>query len=411
MSSTFSILPVRFRAYLRHPKVRAAWVSFFWGVVLFYFLFCALVLATRWVLLPQVDKYKDDIARFLSDSLHAEVSIGRVSPRWDTFWPQLSLRDVVIQRPDPRSRDAYILHLPQVEASFYWRSVFGQPLFRKLEVPNAEITVRRIDQGVYDIAGFVLNFNDTTRRDAENSSLFTDWLLRQGRIDVTSCKLRFQDLTAKPRARTTTLENINLTFEKNVSSYRAGIQGELAGRHENRIDIRTKFTAPLFGDRSWKTWSGELFFGADNLDVARLTRPIPAARNLLNSGRGSTRTWLKFQDGNPSELTSYLGLSDVLLTFSKDAEPLQVKTLSTRLSETLDQGELHAKAENLNFELSDGTTAQNLLLQTIVHMDSTPEAATHRSGFSVAQLDVETLKQLLPSVPFPKAAADLIRMH
>ena len=411
MSSTFSILPVRFRAYLRHPKVRAAWVSFFWGVVLFYFLFCALVLATRWVLLPQVDKYKDDIARFLSDSLHAEVSIGRVSPRWDTFWPQLSLRDVVIQRPDPRSRDANILHLPQVEASFYWRSVFGQPLFRKLEVPNAEITVRRIDQGVYDIAGFVLNFNDTTRRDAENSSLFTDWLLRQGRIDVTSCKLRFQDLTAKPRARTTTLENINLTFEKNVSSYRAGIQGELAGRHENRIDIRTKFTAPLFGDRSWKTWSGELFFGADNLDVARLTRPIPVARNLLKSGRGSTRTWLKFQDGNPSELTSYLGLSDVLLTFSKDAEPLQVKTLSTRLSETLDQGELHAKAENLNFELSDGTTAQNLLLQTIVHMDSTPDAATHRSGFSVAQLDVETLKQLLPSVPFPKAAADLIRMH
>lgn len=251
MSSTFSILPVRFRAYLRHPKVRAAWISFFWGVVLFYFLFCALVLTTRWVLLPQVDKYKDDIAHFLSESLHAEVSIGRVSPRWDTFWPQLSLRDVVIQRPDPRSRDANILHLPQVEASFYWRSVFGQPLFRKLEVPNAEITVRRVDHGVFDIAGFIINFNDTARRDAQSGSAVTDWLLRQGRIDVTSCKLRFQDLIAKPRARTTTIENINFTFEKNVSDYRAGIQGELAGRHENRIDIRTRFTAPLFGDRSW----------------------------------------------------------------------------------------------------------------------------------------------------------------
>ena len=187
MSSTFSILPVRFRAYLRHPKVRAAWISFFWGVVLFYFLFCALVLTTRWVLLPQVDKYKDDIAHFLSESLHAEVSIGRVSPRWDPFWPQPSLRDVVIQRPDPRSRDANILHLPQVEASFYWRSVFGQPLFRKLEVPNAEITVRRVDHGVFDIAGFIINFNDTARRDAQSGSAVTDWLLRQGRIDVTSC--------------------------------------------------------------------------------------------------------------------------------------------------------------------------------------------------------------------------------
>lgn len=411
MSSTFSILPVRFRAYLRHPKVRAAWISFFWGVVLFYFLFCALVLTTRWVLLPQVDKYKDDIAHFLSESLHAEVSIGRVSPRWDTFWPQLSLRDVVIQRPDPRSRDANILHLPQVEASFYWRSVFGQPLFRKLEVPNAEITVRRVDRGVFDIAGFIINFNDTARRDAQSGSAVTDWLLRQGRIDVTSCKLRFQDLIAKPRARTTTIENINFTFEKNVSDYRAGIQGELAGRHENRIDIRTRFTAPLFGDRSWKTWSGELYLGADNLDVARLTRPIPDARKLLKSGRGSTRTWIKFQDGTPSELTSYLGLSDVLLTFSPDSEPLKVKTLSTRLTETFTEGELHAKAENLDFELSDGTEAHDLLLQTVVHTTATPDAETHRSGFSIARLDVETLKKLLPSVPFPKSAADLIHQH
>lgn len=412
MSSTFHILPARFRAYLRHPKVRAAWLSFFWGAVLVYFLFAALVLTTRWILLPQVDKYKDDIARFLGEALHAEVSIGRVSPRWDTFWPQLSLRDVVIERPDPRSTDANILHLPQVEASFYWRSVLGQPIFRKLEVPDAEITVRHVGEGVFDIAGFIFDLNNRPQaKSSENGSQGTDWLLQQGRIDVTSCTVRYVDLIARPRPRTTTLENINFSFDNSVDGYRAGLQGELAGRHNNRIDIRTRFTAPFFGDRSWKTWSGELFVGVDNLDVARLTRPIAGVRKILKRGRGSTRAWMEFQDGTPTNFTGFLGLSDVILTLAENAEPLRVRQLSTKLTETLTDGELNAKAESLSFELVDGTFATDMQLETMVLMDAQSADQSKRSGFRIAELDVETLKKLLPSVPFPEAAAELIRKH
>ena len=409
MTSTFHFLPVRFRAYLRHPRVRAAWLSFFWGVVLFYFLFCALILATRWILLPQVDKYKDDIARFIGKTLQAEVSIGRVSPRWDTFWPHLSLRDVVIERSDPRTNNAHILHLPQVEASFYWRSVLGEPLFKTLDVTGAEITVRRVADEVFDIAGFVFDFNSQPRNASGGNA--TDWLLRQGSINLTSGKISYVDLTAKPQPRTTTLENINFTFENAVNDYRVGFQGELDARHDNTIDIRARFTAPLFGDRSWKTWSGELFASADNLDVARLTRPVLAARELLKSGRGSTRTWLKFENARPLELTSYLGLSDVILTFAKHTEPLHVKTLSTRLSETFSDGAIHAKAENLDFELIDGTASSDLQLETTILLDPESGNESQRSSFRLADLNVRTLQKLLPSVPFPKAAAQLIREH
>lgn len=410
MSSTFHILPLRFRAYLRHPRVRAAWISFFWGAVLFYFLFCALILVTRWILLPQVDRYKDDIADFLSDTLHAEVSIGQISPQWDSFWPHISLRNVVIQRPDPRSTDPHILHLPQVEASLYWRSILGQPIFRKLEVSDAEITVRRVGERVYDIAGFIFDLN---RRSDESTRNFNaaDWLLRQGRIDVTSCTVSYVDLTAKPRARTTSFENINFTFENRVNDYQMGIQGELDARHENRIDIRARFNAPLFGDRSWKTWAGTLFLAADNLDVARLTRPILAARQILKSGRGSTRTWLEFENGKPLSLTSYLGLSDVVLNFAKDSEALRVKTLSTKLSETFSNGAIQAKAENLTFELIDGTKASDLELSTSIVLEADPQGAQQRSGFRLTRLDVQTLRKLLPSIPFPQAAAEQIRQH
>lgn len=410
MSSTFHILPVRFRAYLRHPRVRAAWLSFFWGAVLFYFLFCALILATRWIFLPQVDQYKDDIARFLSDSLHAEVSIGRVSPRWDSLWPQISLRDVTIARPDPRTKDPHILRLPQVEASFYWRSILGQPIFRKLEVSEAEIVVRRVGESVYDIAGFIFDFNRQDPNDKGGSNA-ADWLLRQGRIDVTSCKISYVDLTDEQQPLSTSFKNINFTFENRVNDYRVGIQGEQNVRYENRIDARARFSAPLFGDRGWKTWSGELFLAADNLNVARLTRPILAARNILRSGRGSTRTWVRFEEGTPLELTSYLGLSDVVLNFAQNSEPLRVKTLSTKLTETFSDGAIHAKAENINFELTDGTSASDLQLETSVILQPNPEEGDARSGFRLTRLDVQTLKKLLPSVPFPQTAAELVREH
>ena len=408
MSLTQHFLPVRLRAYMRHPRVRAAWLSFFWGVVLFYFLFCALVLTTRWILLPQVDRYKDEIAGFLSDKLHAEVSIGSVSPRWDTFWPQLSMDNVVIRRPDPRTSDEHVLHLPQVYASFYWRSILGQPIFRRLEVTDAEITVRRVGENVFDLAGFVFDFD---RSAGEGGGGGLEWLLKQGRIDLVNTRLTYSDLIAQPRPRHTSLENINLSFAQEGGEYKAGIQGNLRSLHDNRIDVRVRFTTPLFGERTWDTWTGELFVAADNLDIARLARPIPSARKLIGSGRGSTRTWLTFDEGKPKELTSYLGMSDVVLRFTEEAEPLRVKTLSTLLTETFENDVISAKAENLAFELPDGTSARDLELTSTVALTDAASPDSPRSGFTIRHLDVGTLEKLLPSVPFPKEAAELIAEH
>ena len=90
MNAPKHFLPLRLRAYLRHPHVRRIVVSAFWAATLFYFVFCSLILVTRWYLLPQVDRYKDDIAAVLSKTLDCNVSIGAVSPRWDSFWPRLT---------------------------------------------------------------------------------------------------------------------------------------------------------------------------------------------------------------------------------------------------------------------------------------------------------------------------------
>ncbi|MDO4936656.1 MAG: hypothetical protein Q4E62_01945 [Sutterellaceae bacterium] len=105
MSISRRIFPTRWRAYFRHPRIRGLFVSAFWAVTLFYFVFCALILATRWYLLPQIDRYKGDIASALSKTLDSQVQIGEIHPKWDTFWPQLELSDVRIHKSSSRTAE------------------------------------------------------------------------------------------------------------------------------------------------------------------------------------------------------------------------------------------------------------------------------------------------------------------
>lgn len=415
MSSTLHIFPSRFRAYLRHPRVRAAWLSFAWSVVLLYFCFCALVLTTRWILLPQVDKYKDDIARYVGSVLHAEVSIGRVSPRWDTFWPRLSLRDVVIERPDPRSRSTHVLRLPEVEASFYWSSLLGQPVFRHLQISNAQFTVRRVGENVFDIAGFLLDLNDSAADGAfkthAGSSGLCDWILRQGRIDVTNGRILYENLLSEDHPRGTALTEVNFTFESGVNDYRVGFQAELAGRLDNSIDLRARFAAPLFGERGWNTWTGEAYASIDALNIARLLRPVEAVRRVLKAADGDTRTWLRFHDGRIEELTSRLALSDVVLQLSPETDALRIRRLSTKLFESFADAAVSLKAEDLAFELADGTKCDGLVLETL--LAATPSASddARRSMLRVNELDVRSLIKLLGTMPVPAQAAERIRTY
>ena len=84
MPSIGKLLPLRLRAWLRHPRIRGIVVLTVWSLVAAYFLLAALILTTRWYLLPHVADFKDDIARAIGDATGTEVTIGVVGPSWVT---------------------------------------------------------------------------------------------------------------------------------------------------------------------------------------------------------------------------------------------------------------------------------------------------------------------------------------
>src|SRR5258706_13949526 len=65
----------------------------FWILVGLYFAFAALVLALRYLVLPHIDDYREDIVHIASQALGLKVAIGDVEASWHGWLPQLVLSD------------------------------------------------------------------------------------------------------------------------------------------------------------------------------------------------------------------------------------------------------------------------------------------------------------------------------
>lgn len=393
---------------MRHPKVRAAVISAFWSAVLFYFIFTGFILATRWYLLPQVNRFKEPIAEAVGEAIGCRVEIGAVEPRWDTFWPRLSLRGVTLSRPDPDSGRTELLHLPEVEASLYWRSVLGKVRFKDLTIADARLSVQRLSEHVYDIAGFRLDLSPASGAGSGESgaapspalSRGLGWLLDQGRLSIIDSSITYIDRT-DPSAEPTVFEKIDLTFEDQAVNYAFGLQAVLAGPGHNTLDLRAAFTTGIFDATDWRQWDGELYFEARGLDVARLVAPSEMLSSIVRRGHGDLRLWMDFSDARPVSASGGVTARNLRLDLPGSHAPLEIDALAARVKESLEGDNLTLEATDLSLALADGTRMGMPLAGFDVQLK--PErlealAARLRLG----EIDLAALDRLSDALPLPE---------
>ena len=413
MSGRFHILPLRLRAWLRHPRVRPLVVTASWTLVIFYFLFGLIILTTRWYVLPQVDRYKCEIARTLGDYTHSTVSIGAIEPKWDAFWPSLTLRDVRFIKATTMPTSDDMLVLPKLSASFYWKTLLGTLSFKTLLIEDASLSIRRISPTLFDVGGFVV---DTTPQPQSKSSEsfdspLIDWLLHQGRIDVVNSSVSYSDCTREPGDCVETgFKNVNASFERGVIDWKIGIQTALQGRQSNLLDFRAKARPGIFAPSTdYRRWSGEFYFKGDNVDIARLVRGsiiAPAIRSAI----GNTETWGTFDDGRISSVTSDLSLNQVELLLGQNLKPLQVAHLNTRFTESFDGKTLRLSTQGIRSTLLSGEATNPINISSEIIFAQTP-ADIERVSITASHLDLNLLHRLLPSLPIPGPVSKLIGEH
>lgn len=395
--------------HLDRPKsrLRKILTIVVWAVVVFYFLFGALIITTRWYLLPQIGKYKDEIAASLAEQTQCTVSIGKIEPSWNGLWPRVLLTDVRFEKPAPSFAQKEILTLPHVEAVIAWRSVVGEISFRSLRIVGANLSVRRVLPSVFDFGGFTVDFAQKSKPAQSASGL--KWLLAQEKIDIVDSKLNYIDLTQE-HPKNLTASQLHATLERShLSEIRFGLQAVMQGSADQSIDLRGRFKpAFLHAASDWQAWNGEGYADVRSVDLEDALEASPWP-NFLKSGRGNIRIWSTFRNGKPVSTTADLSADDLKVQFG-DLPEFVLPQISTRIAQSYDEQKLLIGLSNLRICNESGPISAPLALQA-EFVPNAEHTDTVSARLSASEVPLAPLATIIASLPVPPEAADAVFRH
>lgn len=378
--------------------LRALWIA----LILAWFAFGALWLATRYYLMPRVDEYRPALEREASRLLGANVRIARIESGWIGFNPLLRFDDVQID--DRAGRAA--LTLPSLQATLSWTSVPALQLrFRDLWILTPELDLERQADGRFVVAGFTLDPIATS-----GEARIADWVLAQPHIGIRNARVRYRDAVTGDDIE---FEDVDFEWRRGWISNRFAFRARPPAALAATLDLRGEYRQPWFERAAdVSQWTGRVFAQTDYADVARsaqLTRALPATVAIARA-QGALRAWLDFDRGRIGRFVADLALVDVSARLGERLEPLQVERLQGRVEAgewgTAWEGGYEFAARQLSL-----TGAHLALPPTDVRLrvtraaDEKPERGlVEASGVSLA-----TVSELATQLPLPTAWHDTAR--
>jgi len=201
---------------LLKPIVRLALLLLVAG----YFVSAAVMLFTRYWVLPRVDQWRPDIEQIVSEAVGTPVEIGNIQARWRSLNAALVVSDIKILGSD----GAPGLMIPSADAIVSWRSLFYfKPVFKYIGIDGFDLTVSRRGKTEYRAAGF--EFDTGADSDSAMTDRLLDWLALQSRINFTNASLTWTD----PYSNTPTVSitDLNLTLNNLLLTHELSAQASL----------------------------------------------------------------------------------------------------------------------------------------------------------------------------------------
>jgi uncharacterized protein (TIGR02099 family) len=309
--------------------LRAIWI----GAVLAYFAFGAIILATRYYVLPHIDDWRPRIAAAATSALHAPVRVGAIEADWQGLHPRLLLRDVAIQDAQGQTT----LALARVDAVLSWTSLLAwEPRLAGLSVLAPQVQVKRLRDGRFDVAGFLID-----PQAARSDTAMLDWVLAQGRISALDARVHLIDeLTPGADGAPSTYDfaRVDFVLARGLAGHRFSLQLRPPEDLSGPIDLRGQFSHAWGQPNSlMSSWSGKLFVQVDDADLARLNaivRLVPAPARL-DRARGAVRAWLDFEALRVTQLRADVALRGVEALWRPDLEPMRLDQVQGRITQTL----------------------------------------------------------------------------
>ncbi|HYC42440.1 MAG TPA: YhdP family protein [Noviherbaspirillum sp.] len=377
--------------------------------ILVYFIFCALVLGLRYVVLPHIDSYKPDVENMASRAIGSRVTIGDIQAAWSGLHPRLTLDKVVIH--DKSGHAALIL--PKVSATLSWLTLaVGELRLQQLEINRPDMDVRRDADGKLYVAGIFMDVGKG------GDGKGADWILSQREIVIRDGRLRWND--EKRAAQELVLDKVDFVLHNQWRHHRFALKATPPAEFAAPLDVRASFEHPHFADSisDVTKWKGEMYADLRDTDLtvwrAYFDYPIDVQR-----GKGSVRAWLTLDRARVADFTADLTLSNVSARLRKDLDQLNLTDVSGRISvreefNPADQDSSPAFGENGHaISLTEFTlqTEDGLFLPRTTISESYAPAKAGRPAKTEIRarlLDLETIANFAERLPLPAEQRDML---
>lgn len=311
--------------------------------------FSVIILSLRYLILPNIDEYRERIAAKVSEALGQTVTIKQLHASWNGLNPHLSLRNIDIYDTEQR----VALSFDHIEASVSWLSIaLLEPRLSSLTIHDPALSIRREEDGTIYIAGIATG--------GPSRPEFANWLLRQASIAVRNASITWHDNLRKVEP--LSLEKLNLHIENPawsslVGQHRFGLQAVPSVTASRPIDVRGNFYGKDISKPN--DWRGTLYAHADGINIATWRQWLPEQLIDIRQGFGAIRAWLEFANGEPRKLTSDVILHNVVSHILKNQPEARLETLSGRLKWARLQHGQELAAEHLKLVTPNGLNLQD----------------------------------------------------
>src|SRR5262245_54470529 len=283
-----------------------------WAV---FFAFALLVLAVRFWVLPDVERYREEIVAAMSRGIGLPVRVGAIRAGWLGLRPQIGLSDVRIY--DAQGREALVL--PTIENVIAWHSLLhGELRLHSMVIDGPRLGVRRDAAGEFYVAGLKI------ARDGGGAGPGA-WLAGQGEIVVRNAEIEWRDelRNAPPLV----LSALDLTLDPSLRSLALGLRARPPAELGSTVEARALFD--LQGLEAGE-WNGRVFLQLGYTDLAAW-RPWVDYPFNVRQGQGALRVWSSVERGTVKQMTVDLALADVRANLADELSPLELDSVQGRL--------------------------------------------------------------------------------
>jgi uncharacterized protein (TIGR02099 family) len=347
-----------------------------------------IALAIRFIIFPNIDSYKDDIAAHASKTAGQKITIGDIETGWDGISPHFILKNIDVFDAENRSA----LHLNDVSASVSWLSVpLLQARLYKLVIENPELTIRRKADGSIYLAGISLA--------GESKPELPNWLLSQSKIHIKNAQITWLDelRQAPPLA----LKQLDLTLSNPaINSAFAKHRFEISAVPSVGTTQAIRANGSFVGGDVSKIndWYGSLTVQLQQADLS-VWRPWIDYPIDIKTGMGNANITLDFDDANIEKVNAQTALTNVTIVLNEETTPFIAKQLSGNIDWSNINNTQTIGAKNIKLISNSGLNINN---GNGALTSSTKNGKDWlKANLKLDQFDLATLKQLAPYFKLP----------